>query len=133
VDDYVATMEATARRLNMPEPYLADAIMQGLQPELRLHVLHSKVETVEEILEAARVSEVAHSANTTSASQMETLTAEVDLLLTNMVANKNEESTTAPKKVPFTQAVVAAETTNRSNRERPYSPAGRSPRRSLVR
>jgi hypothetical protein len=133
VDDYVATMQATARRLNMPEPYLADAIMQGLHPELRLHVLHSKAETVEEILEAARVSEVAHSANTTSASQMETLTAKVDLLLTNMVANKNEESTTAQKKVTFTQAVVAAETTNKPNRDRPYSPAGRSPSRSPVR
>jgi hypothetical protein len=133
VDDYVATMQATARRLNMPEPYLADAIMQGLHPELRLHVLHSKAETVEEILEAARVSEVAHSANTTTASQMETLTAKVDLLLTNMVANKNEETTTTPKKVTFTQAVVAAETTNRPNRERPYSPAGRSPSRSPVR
>jgi hypothetical protein len=84
-------------------------------------------------LEAARVSEVAHSANTTTASQMETLTAKVDLLLTNMVANKNEESTTTPKKVTFTQAVVAAETTNRPNRERPYSPAGRSPSRSPVR
>jgi hypothetical protein len=117
----------------MPEPYLANAIMQGLHPELRLHVLHSKAETVEEILEAARVSEVAHSANTTSAPQMETLTTKADLLLTNMVANKNEESTTASKKVTFTQAVVAAETTNRSNRERPYSPAGRSPSRWLVR
>jgi hypothetical protein len=50
-----------------------------------------------------------------------------------MVANKNEETTTAPKKVTFTQAVVAAETTNRPNRERPYSPAGRSPNRSPVR
>jgi hypothetical protein len=76
VDDYVATMQATARRLNMPEPYLADAIMQGLHPELRLHVLHSKAETVEELLEAARVSEVAHSANTTTASQMETFNCE---------------------------------------------------------
>jgi hypothetical protein len=133
VDDYVATMQATARRLKMPEPYLADAIMQGLHPELRLHVLHSKAETVDEILEAARVSEVAHSANTTSASQMETLTAKVDLLLTNMVANKTEESTTAPKKVAFTQAVVAAASTNRPSRERPYSPAGRSPSRSPVR
>jgi hypothetical protein len=91
VDDYVATMQATARRLNMTEPYLADAIMQGLHPELRLHVLHSKAETVEEILEAARVSEVAHSVNTTSASQMEPLTAKLDLQLTNMVANKNEQ------------------------------------------
>jgi hypothetical protein len=50
-----------------------------------------------------------------------------------MVANKNEESTTAPKKVTFTQAVVVAETTNRSNRERAYSPATRSPSRSPVR
>jgi hypothetical protein len=133
VDDYVATMQATARRLKMPESYLADAIMQGLHPELRLHVLHSRAETVDEILEAARVSEVAHSANTTSASQMEALTAKVDLLLTNMVANKSEESATAPKKVTFTQAVVAAETTNRPNRERPYSPAGRSPSRSPLR
>ena len=133
VDDYVSTMQATARRLNMPEPYLADAIMQGLHPELRLHVLHSKAETVEEILEAARVSEVAHSANTTSASQMETLTAKMDLLLTNMVANKNEEAAAAPKKVTFTQAVVAAEATNRPNRERTYSPATRSPSRSPVR
>jgi recombination DNA repair RAD52 pathway protein len=117
----------------MPEPYLADAIMQGLHPELRLHVLHSKAETVDEILEAARVSEVAHSANTTSASQMEALTAKVDLLLTNMVANKTEETTSAPKKVTFTEAVVAAATTNRPIRERPYSPAGRSPSRSPIR
>jgi hypothetical protein len=133
VDDYVATMQATARRPNMPEPYLADAIMQGLHPELTVHVLHSKPETVEEILEAARVSEVAHSANTTAASQMESLTAKLDLLLTNMVANKNEELTTAPKKVTFTQAVVVAEKTNRSNRERAYSPVTRSPNRSPVR
>jgi hypothetical protein len=133
VADYVASMQAAARRLNMPEPYLADATMQGLHPELRLHVLHTRAEAVEDILEAARVSEVAQSANTTAVSQMESLTAKVDLLLTNMMANKNEESTTAPKKVTFTQAVVAAETTNRSNRERAYSPATRSPSRSPVR
>jgi hypothetical protein len=89
VDDYVATMQATARRLNMPEPYLADGILQSLHPKWRLQVLHSKAETDEEILEAARVSEVAHSTNTTSAYQMEILTAKVDLLLTNSVANKN--------------------------------------------
>jgi hypothetical protein len=111
----------------MPEPYLADAIMQGLHPELRLLLLHSKAETVEEIIEAARVSEVAHSANTTSASQMETLTAKVDLLLTNMVANKNEESTTAPKKVTFRlrkQWWRPRQQTDRTERDRTHQQGG---------
>jgi hypothetical protein len=40
VDDYVAAMQAAAKRIDMPETYLADAIMEGLQPKLRLHVLH---------------------------------------------------------------------------------------------
>jgi hypothetical protein len=135
VDDYVAAMQAAARRIDMPETYLADAIMQGLQQDLRLHVLHSKAETIDEILEAAKVSEVAHSANTASYSQMDTLNAKVALLLTKIITNntKSEEQTMTPKKVTFTQAVVAAESTNRVPRERAYSPATRSPSRSPVR
>jgi hypothetical protein len=135
VDDYVAAMQAAAKRIYMPETYLADAIMQELQPELRLHVLHSKPETIDEILETARVSEVAHSANTASSSQMDTLNAKVDLLLTKIVANnaKTEDQTSTPEKVTFTQAVVATESTNRVARERAYSPATRSPSSSPVR
>lgn len=58
VDDYVAAMQAAARKIDMPETYLADAVMQGLKSELHLHVLHSKAETIDDILEATWVSEV---------------------------------------------------------------------------
>jgi hypothetical protein len=100
VDDYVAAMQAAVRRIDMPEIYLADAIMQGLQTELRLHVLHSKAKTTDGS-EAARVSEVAYSVNTASSSQMDTLNATVGLLLMKMVANsaKTEDQTITPMKV----------------------------------
>jgi hypothetical protein len=63
VDDYVAAMQSAASRVNMPEDYLADAILQGLKPELRLFVLYAGVETIPEILKIARTSEAAHSAD----------------------------------------------------------------------
>lgn len=87
------------------------------------------------VLEAARVSEGTHSANTTQTSQTDSLDAKVDLLFNNLMTNdtKSEEPSAAPKKVTFTQAVVATETTNRSTRERSYSPATKSPSGSPVR
>jgi hypothetical protein len=38
VDDYIAAMQAAARRVKMAQFSLADAVIQGLRPEIRLHV-----------------------------------------------------------------------------------------------
>jgi hypothetical protein len=46
----------------MPENYLADAIVHGLKPELRLIVPHSGVDTIPKIL-VARTLEAADSAD----------------------------------------------------------------------
>jgi hypothetical protein len=63
VDDYVASMQAAARRINMTTESLIDAIIQGLLPHIRLHVLHTGADSIEGIIDAARVSEAAHVAN----------------------------------------------------------------------
>jgi hypothetical protein len=49
VDDYVASMQAAARRINMATESLIDAIIQGLLPQIRLHVLHTGADSIESI------------------------------------------------------------------------------------
>ena len=81
VADYIAAMQEAATRVDMPEHYLADAIVQGLRPELRLFVLHSKASTIPQILDVARTSEAAHSANVCNSISLETVTLKLDALL----------------------------------------------------
>jgi hypothetical protein len=48
VDDYVASMQAATRRINMTTESLIDAIIQGLLPHIRLHVLHTGADSIDE-------------------------------------------------------------------------------------
>jgi hypothetical protein len=64
VDDYIAAMQTAAKRINMPTDLVIDGIIQGLNPQIRLHVLHTGADFIDGILEAARVTEMAHTANT---------------------------------------------------------------------
>jgi hypothetical protein len=61
-------MQTAARRINMSTDSLIHPIIQGLLPQIRLHVLHAGADSIESILEAARVSEAAHMANTAQSS-----------------------------------------------------------------
>jgi hypothetical protein len=75
IDDYVASMQAAAKRINMTTESLIDAIIQRLHPKIRLHVLHTGADSIESLLEVARVSEAAHAANTSQHNHVDKLTA----------------------------------------------------------
>jgi hypothetical protein len=101
VDDYISSMQAAARRIKMSESLLADAIIQGMLPELRIYVLQSGAETIDQIVRAARVAEAAHSAADKPAGPVDKLTAKVEQLL-----EKFASSSTEAKKVTFAQAAI---------------------------
>jgi hypothetical protein len=141
VDDYVAAMQSAASRVNMPEDYLADAILQGLKPELRLFVLYAGVETIPEILKIARTSEAAHSADksTTTTSDINT---KLDFVMqqqaetmktlklmeeTNKCSNIMSDQLALSKRVTFAQAAMSE---NDQRNDRRYSRRD-SPARSV--
>jgi hypothetical protein len=128
VDDYIAAMQAAARRVKMSQSSLADAIIQGLHPEIRLHVLHAGAETLEQILEAARISEAAHSANTGQATSTDKLAVKVEQLLDRLTAQTTttRDPILQPKKVTFTQSVVTETPSRGPMRERSASPSSRT-------
>jgi hypothetical protein len=96
-------MQAAARRINMATESLIDAIIQGLHPEIRLHVLHTGADSVDRILEAARVSEAAHSANALQPNQVDKLTAKVEQLIDKISAEASIDTPISPiaRRVPF--------------------------------
>jgi hypothetical protein len=109
VDDYIAVMQAAARRVKMSQSSLADAIIQGLHPKICLHVLHAGAETLEQILEAARISEAAHSANTGQATSTDKLAVKVEQLLHRLTAQTitTPDPILQPKKVTFQHIVLS--------------------------
>jgi hypothetical protein len=124
VDDYIVAMQAAARRVKMSQSSLADAIIQGLYPEIRLHVLHAGAEALEDILRAARISEAAHSANTGHTTSTHKLAAKVELLNRLTVqATTTPNPTPPPKKVTFTQSAVTETTPRGPTRDRSSSGA----------
>jgi hypothetical protein len=123
VDDYVASMQAAARRINMAADSLIDAVIQGLLPQIRLHVLHTGADSIESILDAARVSEAAHAANTSQNTQVDKLTAKVEQLIDRISAQASIDTPKSPtlRRVSFQQAAI----TSPSTRDRSMSPADR--------
>jgi hypothetical protein len=127
VDDYMAAMQAAARRVKMAQSSLADAIIQGLRPEIRLHVLHAGSETLEQILEAARISEAAHSANMGQTTSTDKLAVKVEQLLDRLtVQPTTPDPMLQPKKVTFTQSAVTESSSRGPLRERSASPSSRA-------
>jgi len=69
VDDYVTKVTRLAKRLlDVEESMLRHAIIRGLKPHIRSHVLQADVKTMAELLHAARVAEMASSAADTEVS-----------------------------------------------------------------
>jgi hypothetical protein len=127
VDDYIAAMQAAARRVKMAQSSLADAIIQGLRPEIRLHVLHAGSETLEQILEAARISEAAHSANIGQTTSTDKLAVKVEQLLDRLTAQTTTpDPILQPKRVTFTQSAVTESSARGLIRERSASPSSRT-------
>jgi hypothetical protein len=131
VDDYVASLQAAGNRVIMPENYLADAILQGLKPQLRLFVLHSGADTIPEILKVARVSEAAHLADQ-SATHMSDVNSKLDFVMQQQAetmkalksieqSNQRSASMSDPsilnKKVTFAQSAMSE---NEQQSERQY-------------
>jgi hypothetical protein len=123
VDDYIAAMQTLAKRINMPTDLVIDAIIQGLNPEIRLHVLHTGADTIDGILQAARVSEMAHNANTTQPNQLEELATQVKLLVNKISAQTVIDTPRSPteRRVSFSQTAITAP----PMRERSTSPINR--------
>jgi hypothetical protein len=124
-------MQAAGNRVNMPENYLADAILQGLKPELRLFVLHSGADTIPEILKKARISESTHLADQ-SATHMSDINTKLDFVMQQqaetMKALKSMEQSnqrsasmsdllTLNKKATFAQSAISE---NEHQNERHY-------------
>jgi hypothetical protein len=116
-------MQTSAKRINMPTDLVIDAIIQGLNPEIRLHVLHTGADSIDGILEAARVSEMAHTANTTQPNQIEELATQVKLLVNKISAQTVIDTPRSPteRRVSFSQTAITAP----SMRERSTSPINR--------
>jgi hypothetical protein len=57
VDDFVTRVRHAARRLNITNDMLHYAIIQGLTPHIRTHVLSQGVKTLDDTIKAARVAE----------------------------------------------------------------------------
>jgi len=69
VDDYVTKVTRLAKRLpDLEESVVRHAIIRGLKPHIRSHVLQADVKTMAELLHAARVAEMASSAADTEVS-----------------------------------------------------------------
>jgi hypothetical protein len=62
-NDYITTMQLMAKRIEMPQASLIDAILQGLRSEIRLMVLLADTSSIHNILTTARAAEAAHAAD----------------------------------------------------------------------
>ena len=59
VDEYAASLQKIAKSMGVGEDVLKHAFMRGLRPNLRSYVIQSNATTLEGLIKAARVAEVA--------------------------------------------------------------------------
>jgi hypothetical protein len=88
VDEYVADMRKAARQLQMTDDnMLRFAIMRGLRPAIRLHVLQSNSTTVDDAIKAARTAEAALQSVPDSTSAVGELAATMKEFMTKMASS----------------------------------------------
>jgi hypothetical protein len=109
VDTYIADLQNTAKMVPITDHNLIRfAIVRGLRPEVRLHVLQSQAGTMEEVIKAARVAESAL-ASSSGSPDITLLTKQVSELLTKLaekpsvaaVDTRSPSRTTSPRRVSF--------------------------------
>jgi hypothetical protein len=108
----------------MSESSLIDAIIQGLRAEIKIFVLQSGADSIDQILRSAKTAEAAYSANTNSTDQVDKLTAKVQILLGKLMNNNNSSDTeqqSTTNRVTFVQPITSEED-RRSSASRSVSP-----------
>lgn len=111
VDDYVTRMRKLARTLEVDDNILKFALINGLKPVLAAPVIQAKVETIDGILETARLAELSTSRVDTSVSdaivpqqladiqtELRRLSTKIDHAATNTIASR---SPTPERRVRF--------------------------------
>ena len=103
VSNYVASMQGAETRIGMDERALTNPPIKGLRSEIRLFVLHNKLETIHDVLETAWTSETAHMAEKQIPDPMSNMTALMQQLLLQMIHNNDREMAKQQKTVSFTE------------------------------
>ena len=122
VDDYVTSMQLMANKVSMPAGTLKKAIIQGLQPELRLFVLNANAKDIQELLTVARTCEAARSADIHQTSNIDVLTDMVGSLVTKVsqLATTTDEHNI--KRVTFADAAISSENSESQFKETVQQP-----------
>jgi len=83
VDSYVTAMKKLARAVNVEGDQLRFAIQRGLRPQLIGHVIQSQPTSVDDVIKAARIAEVA--ASVTVAAKVDN---SFERVITELTANR---------------------------------------------
>lgn len=137
VDTYITDIQNAARVVPVTDQNLLRfAIIKGLKPAIRLHVLQTGAHTLDGVIQAARVAEAALSASAPT-DDITKLTDQVSLLLARMEVKPTTVNTSASTEPETVRRVTFAplhepEESRRPPSPRQESPAGRSPSRGRV-
>jgi hypothetical protein len=122
-DDYIATMQLMAKRIEMPQASLIDAILQGLRSEIRLMVLLADTSSIHNILTTARAAEAAHAADSKPVNnddlrynaELITVNNKLDALLQQLSTTKSTTTENLERRVTFAQAAISDVADGRDN------------------
>jgi hypothetical protein len=122
-DDYIATMQLMAKRIDMPQASLIDAILQGLRSEIRLMVLLADTSSIHNILTTARAAEAAHAADSKPVNNDDlrynegliTVNSKLDALLQQLSTTKSTTTENLERRVTFAQAAMSDVADGRDN------------------
>jgi hypothetical protein len=114
-DDYIATMQLMAKRLEMPQSSLIDAILQGLRSEIRLMVLLADTSSIHNTLTTARAAEAAHVADSKPvnnddlrySAELITVNNKLDTLLQQVSTTRSTTTENLERRVTFVQAAIS--------------------------
>jgi hypothetical protein len=121
-DDYIATMQLMAKRIDMPQASLIDAILQGLRSEIRLMVLLADTSSIHNILTTARAAEAAHAADSKPVNDdlrynegLITVNSKLDALLQQLSTKQSTTTENQERRVTFAQAAMSDVADGRDN------------------
>jgi hypothetical protein len=109
VDEYVTSLQNAARLIPIQEPELIRlALIRGLLPNIKLHVIQANAQTLDDVIRAARLAEealIATGANTDNNSITE-LTKSVTQLVSQMQQQQTASASATTTTPPSTQVSV---------------------------
>jgi hypothetical protein len=133
VDEFITTMINKARQIPITdENLLKFAIIKGLRPNIRLHVLQVQTSNIEDVIKAAKVAEMAHAASTetTSNTEVARLTAELTALVNQIKIQQQQPTTVAAVQHDQRQTTTTTPTTSPAPRRVTFEDRRRSARDS---